>query len=192
MASPASLSHLHPPNRDDLLGATHPSDHNAVYAIQHKGASEAARKRRLEKIARRRKRDEETAKKEGRSSGSGDGGYGHSPAFLVPVPVYFYDPMYDSRMTGCAAETGHVVDTQPGAGCVIVRVILTSLCSRSLTGFYVKDTVSGFVDFFDLAGCGNDGGGGGDGGGGDGGGGGGDGGGGGGGDGGGGGCGGGD
>ncbi|KAJ7042053.1 hypothetical protein C8F04DRAFT_1078148 [Mycena alexandri] len=76
-------SYLIPPNRDTLLAATHPSDHNAVFAFHHKAASEAAQRRRREKIAKRAQRE----LKEGKAGGRR--GLAHDPAFLVPVPMYY-------------------------------------------------------------------------------------------------------
>jgi hypothetical protein len=52
-------SQLVPPNRDDLLAATHPSDHNAVFAFHKKWASEASQKNRREKFAKRQKANAE-------------------------------------------------------------------------------------------------------------------------------------
>ncbi|KAK0190289.1 hypothetical protein F5146DRAFT_1043593 [Armillaria mellea] len=91
-------SHLVPPrDRSDLLAATHPSDHNAVYSF------DALRRARLEKRERRIKREEGKGISRNRS-------VGHDPAFLVPVPLYF------GYGTGCVATTGHVVGGGGGVG----------------------------------------------------------------------------
>ncbi|KAK0236838.1 hypothetical protein EDD85DRAFT_1007048 [Armillaria nabsnona] len=84
-------SHLVPPrDRSDLLAATHPSDHNAVYSYLHRDQVSSMRQARLETRERRLKREE------GR-------GVDHDTAFLVPVPLDF------NYGTECVATTGHVV-----------------------------------------------------------------------------------
>ncbi|KAK0472456.1 hypothetical protein IW261DRAFT_1343552 [Armillaria novae-zelandiae] len=96
-------SHLVPPrDRSDLLAATHPSDHNAVYLFKYKEQIDAQRRARLTKRQRKIRRDE----KKGMSRNSVD----HDPAFLVPVPLYF------NRDAGCVAMTGHVVGGRGGVG----------------------------------------------------------------------------
>ncbi|KAK0491665.1 hypothetical protein IW261DRAFT_1438902 [Armillaria novae-zelandiae] len=104
-------SHLVPPrDRSDLLAATHPSDHNAVYSFMHQGQVDALRRARLEKRERRIKREEGRGISRNRS-------VGHDPAFLVPVPLYF------GYGTGCVATTGHVVGGGGGVGgCAAVGV----------------------------------------------------------------------
>ncbi|KAF7294634.1 hypothetical protein MIND_01000000 [Mycena indigotica] len=96
-------SYLVPPNRDDILAATHPSDHNAVFAFHHKAQSEAAQRRRREKIAKRAQRDE--------ANGTKKRDVVHDPAFLVPVPLY-----YGAGVAGCAAFGGSVVNGGIGVG----------------------------------------------------------------------------
>ncbi|KAJ6465113.1 hypothetical protein C8R47DRAFT_991660 [Mycena vitilis] len=105
-------SYLIPPDRDDLLAATHPSDHNAVFAFHHKAASEAAQRRRREKIAKRTQRDLDAAaagKLNGRRS------VDHDPAFLVAVPMYYTPGVFagsgsviygGAGIGGCAAVSG--------------------------------------------------------------------------------------
>lgn len=106
-------SYLIPPKRDDLLAATHPSDHNAVFAFHHKSASEFAQRRRRLKIEKRQQRDlkrEQAGKLDRRN-------VQHDPAFLVPVPLY-----YSSAMVGCAAFSGGVINGGVGfGGCAAVR-----------------------------------------------------------------------
>jgi LmbE family N-acetylglucosaminyl deacetylase len=100
-------AHLVPPEHDKLLAATHPSDHNAVYAL-HKRVSSSGQVKRRKKIAKREKRARERGSQPNRA-------YGHDPAFLVPVPMYFGGP-------GCVAATGNVIDSGDGgvAGCAPV------------------------------------------------------------------------
>ncbi|KAK7035892.1 hypothetical protein R3P38DRAFT_3484110 [Favolaschia claudopus] len=96
-------SYLVPPNRDDLLAATHPSDHNAVYAFHHKAKSEAARRKRRAQIAKRQKRDAISGRRTRAP---------HDPAFLVPVPMYYYS----QSAGGCVGASGSVVDGGVGGG----------------------------------------------------------------------------
>ncbi|GLB34355.1 putative glycine-rich domain-containing protein-like [Lyophyllum shimeji] len=79
-------------------GATHPSDHNAVFLFHRKNAGLEARARRLERVWKL------NAAKEGE--------HGHDPAFLVPVPEYWTYPLD----VVCAATPGGVVNN-PGGGC---------------------------------------------------------------------------
>ncbi|KAJ7343339.1 hypothetical protein DFH08DRAFT_703050 [Mycena albidolilacea] len=106
-------SYLIPPKRDDLLAATHPSDHNAVFAFHHKSESESAQRRRRLKIEKRQQRDlkrEQEGKLDRRN-------VQHDPAFLIPVPLY-----YPSAMVGCAAFSGSVINGGGGfGGCAAVR-----------------------------------------------------------------------
>lgn len=92
-------------HRPELRAATHPSDHNAVFAFQHAKESEAAQKRRREKIAKREAREAKKGERER------EGRNGHDPAFLVPVPMYYYGVM----PVGCAAGTGSVVTGGAGS-----------------------------------------------------------------------------
>ncbi|KAF8215340.1 hypothetical protein K438DRAFT_1749388 [Mycena galopus ATCC 62051] len=117
--------HLIPPNRDDLLAATHPSDHNAVFAFHNKAASEAAQRRRREKIADRRQRD--TALDFGRAqmgkrSDQSRRNVRHDPAFLIPIPLH-YTPV----MAGCAASTGNIINGGTGFGGALVLVVVGEL-----------------------------------------------------------------
>ncbi|KAK0499370.1 hypothetical protein EDD18DRAFT_1460304 [Armillaria luteobubalina] len=87
--------HLVPPrDRSDLLAATHPSDHNAVYLSKYKEQVDAQRYARQTKRQRRIRRDEENGMRKG---------VDHDPAFLVPVPLCF------NRDVECVAMTGHVL-----------------------------------------------------------------------------------
>ncbi|KAJ7184501.1 hypothetical protein C8R46DRAFT_883048 [Mycena filopes] len=108
----AHPSHLVPPNRAALLAATHPSDHNAVFAFHHKAASEAAQRRRREKIAKRAERE----RKDGTARAAGGV---HDPAFLIPVPLY-YSPMF--------LGTGNIVNGGTGYGaCAAVGTLFFSV-----------------------------------------------------------------
>ncbi|KAF7353803.1 hypothetical protein MVEN_01065800 [Mycena venus] len=102
-------SYLIPPDREDLRAATHPSDHNAVFALHRKAQSEAAQCRRREKIAKRQQRDLERAQ-----AGKLDGrrNVQHDPAFLIPVPLYYTGV----NMGGCLASTGNVIHGGSGFG----------------------------------------------------------------------------
>ncbi|KAK0189741.1 hypothetical protein F5146DRAFT_1052324 [Armillaria mellea] len=84
-------SHLVPPgDASDLVAATHPSDHSAVYSYLYRDQVRAMRQARVEKREWRLKREQ------GKSAG-------HDLAFLVPVPLDF------NYGTECVATTGHVV-----------------------------------------------------------------------------------
>ncbi|KAG7447867.1 uncharacterized protein BT62DRAFT_870840, partial [Guyanagaster necrorhizus] len=88
-------SYLDPPrDRDDLLAATHPSDHNTVYSFQNRRQLYALRRGRREKRERRIKREEEKGT-------SGNRSVDHDPAFLMPVSLSF-------DYVGCVTRTGHV------------------------------------------------------------------------------------
>ncbi|KAF7323286.1 hypothetical protein HMN09_00109400 [Mycena chlorophos] len=86
-------SYLIPPNRDDLLAATHASDHNAVFAFHHKLESDAARRRRRQKNHKRAARDA--------AKGVPKRGVVHDPAFLVPVPMYYYNSACGNGLLCC-------------------------------------------------------------------------------------------
>ncbi|KAJ7778735.1 hypothetical protein DFH07DRAFT_730681 [Mycena maculata] len=103
-------SYLVPPDRDDLLAATHPSDHNAVFAFHHKKTAEAAQRLRREKIAKRTQRDLERARSGKAVDPLRPRNGQHHPAFLIPIPMY-YTPM----LAGCAATLGAVVYGEGGA-----------------------------------------------------------------------------
>ncbi|KAK0230087.1 hypothetical protein IW262DRAFT_377559 [Armillaria fumosa] len=91
--------HLVPPrDRSDLLAATHPSDHNAVYLSKYTQEVDAQRRARQAKRQRRIRRDEE--------NGMRRNGVDHDPAFLVPVPLYCD--------TECVATTGRVLGRGSG------------------------------------------------------------------------------
>ena len=113
--------HLIPPEQDDLLSATHPSDHNAVFAFHHKARSEAAQRRRREKISKRQQKANERVKS-GKLDPKGEGQvHGHDAAFLVPVPLY-YMPV----VAGCAMVTGAIVNNSGAGGiggCATVSIV---------------------------------------------------------------------
>ncbi|KAJ7448314.1 hypothetical protein FB451DRAFT_1053890 [Mycena latifolia] len=68
-------SYLLPSGRADILAATHPSDHNAVFMLARKSAGLDAQQHRRLKIAKRTQKDER------------GGPPPHDPAFLIPVPL---------------------------------------------------------------------------------------------------------
>jgi hypothetical protein len=102
-------STINPPNRDDSLLATHPSDHNAVYVdvVSHKG-----REKRLSKTQKRKARDLEKLKHGKLDEKTYQRGLDHNTAFLVPVPMYYG---YGVPMAACGGSGGTF-----GAGCVTV------------------------------------------------------------------------
>ena len=89
-------SSIIPPDRDDCLLATHPSDHNAVYVdtISHRG-----REKRLSKTQKRKARDLEKLKRGKLDEKTYQRGLDHNAAFLVPVPLYYG---YGIPMAGCS------------------------------------------------------------------------------------------
>jgi hypothetical protein len=105
-------SHLVPPNRDELLAATHPSDHNAIFAFHRKWVSEASQKLRREKFARRQRTNAELAKSGQIDRRDIERSRGHDPAFLMPVPMFYYAPVG----VGCVAPGGHVVNSAGSGG----------------------------------------------------------------------------
>ena len=102
-------SSANPPNRDDCLLATHPSDHNAVYVniISHKG-----REKRLSKTQKRKTRDMEKLKQGKLDEKTYNRGLDHNAAFLVPVPVYYG---YGYPLAACVGIGGGF-----GVGCATV------------------------------------------------------------------------
>lgn len=107
-----------PPNRDDCLLATHPSDHNAVYVdiVSHRG-----REKRLSKTQKRKARDLDKLKHGKLDEKAYQRGLDHNAAFLVPVPVYYG---YGVGGAACAGGGGFV------AGCAAVSSFL--VCFRYL------------------------------------------------------------
>lgn len=98
------------PPKSDARAATHPSDHNAVFALHDMSASLRRREKRKHKAESRRLR----AEREGQITARRDRGVDHGIAFLYPVPMYYYYP------GGCVAATGGVVNG--GLGCAVVSV----------------------------------------------------------------------
>lgn len=83
-------SALRPPARPDALSATHPSEHNAVHAHgPHSALTAAVRARRAEKVAARRRCDEENVRKGKMDPSLLKRGEGHDRAFLVPIPMQY-------------------------------------------------------------------------------------------------------
>ncbi|KAF7974265.1 hypothetical protein HWV62_13052 [Athelia sp. TMB] len=96
-------SFLLPPDHPDSIGATHPSDHNSVFAFHHSAKSDAARRKRAAKAERRRARDTANMEKGKLAREAHARGWGHQQAFLEPVP-YYYGPGFG----GCLAWYGGV------------------------------------------------------------------------------------
>ena len=126
-------SQLVPPNRDDLLAATHPSDHNAVFAFHRKWFSRTSQKSRRKKFAQRQKANAELAKAGRLDNRDIERSHGHNPAFLIPVPLYYSNPVG----VGCVATSGNVVnsasDTGGIGGCAGVSCCLACFCLFILT-----------------------------------------------------------
>lgn len=107
-------SYLLPPENPDILQATHPSDHNSVFAFHHEGQSEASRRNRRAKALKRRQRDAENVQKGKLDREAYERGDGHGQAFLMPIPLYygyaacgaFYGGVYGSGVGACAAGAG--------------------------------------------------------------------------------------
>lgn len=109
-------SFLLPPANPDILQATHPSDHNAVFAFHHQGQSETSRRKRRIKAMKRRQRDAEKVQKGKLDREAYERGEGHGLAFLTPIPLYygygyascaaFYGGVYGNSAGACAAGAG--------------------------------------------------------------------------------------
>lgn len=98
------------PTNPVFLQATHPSDHDAVFAFHRQNQSEQLRRKRRSKAVKRRQRDARMVKK-----GKLDGevyrrGEGHNQAFLTPIPGY-----YVYGYGGCTAFHGGVYGGSAGA-----------------------------------------------------------------------------
>jgi hypothetical protein len=106
---PSSANKLLLPLKSEASAATHPSDHNAVFALHDMSASLRAREKRTRKAEARRLR----AERDGQMVRN-DRGVDHGIAFLYPVPMYYYYP------GGCVAAAGGVVNG--GLGCAVVSV----------------------------------------------------------------------
>lgn len=98
-------AYLLPPQNPDILQATHPSDHNAVYAFHHEGQNEKSRRERRAKALKRRQRDAQKVQKGKLDKGAYARGDGHEAAFLTPIPLYYG---YGGIYAGCAAYYGGV------------------------------------------------------------------------------------
>jgi hypothetical protein len=102
------------PPKSDARAATHPSDHNAVFALHDMSGSLQRREKRKRKAETRRLRAEREGKMVRR-----DTTIDHGIAFLYPVPMFYYFP------GGCVAIGGGVVNE--GLGCAIVSVDIAVL-----------------------------------------------------------------
>ncbi|KIK81036.1 hypothetical protein PAXRUDRAFT_15460 [Paxillus rubicundulus Ve08.2h10] len=95
--TPVAHSALRPPS--EAAVGTHPSDHNAVFAMHNAKASLRAREQRQQKTERRRLREEremQAVNRDGRRSL----GPVHGQAFLYPVPLYY------APIGGCVLYVG--------------------------------------------------------------------------------------
>ncbi|KAG1808580.1 uncharacterized protein BJ212DRAFT_1381845 [Suillus subaureus] len=99
------------PPKSDARAATHPSDHNAVFALHNMSASLRQRENRARKAEMRRLQAERNGRVVKR-----DGDVDHGIAFLYPVPMFYYYP------GGCVAAAGAVVNG--GLGCAAVSVVV--------------------------------------------------------------------
>ena len=107
--SPQKTSQINPPDRDDYLLATHPSDHNAVYV---EGITHNAREKRADKTRKRKDRDSKKSKRSGTDQEAHGRSQEHGLAFLVPVPIYY----------GYGCPSG--VPRGPDGACAAVSVCL--------------------------------------------------------------------
>ncbi|KIK41875.1 hypothetical protein CY34DRAFT_84653 [Suillus luteus UH-Slu-Lm8-n1] len=99
------------PPKSDARAATHPSDHNAVFALQNMSTSMRRRENRTRKAEMRRLR----AERDGRGV-KRDGNVDHGIAFLYPVPTFYNYP------GGCVVAAGAVVNG--GSGCAVVSLVV--------------------------------------------------------------------
>lgn len=94
----------------NFLQATHPSDHDAVFAFHLQSQSETSRRNRRSKAVKRRQRDAEKVRKGKLDGDVYQRGEGHDQAFLTPIPVcYIYG------YGGCTAFHGGVYGGNAGA-----------------------------------------------------------------------------
>ncbi|KAG2145431.1 uncharacterized protein EDB93DRAFT_504192 [Suillus bovinus] len=138
------------PTKSDACAATHPSDHNAVFALHNMSASLRHRKNRARKAEMRRQRAERNG------VAVRNGNVDHGIAFLYPVPMFYY---YSG---GCVAATGAVVNG--GLGCAVGAgscSIGASTCGGFSAGCGVGGGGFGTSGFGGGGGCGGGGGGGG-------------------------------
>jgi hypothetical protein len=112
LSSQATSDVLSLPPKSDARAATHPSDHNAVFALHDMTASLRHRENRARKAEMRMLRAERNGKVVKR-----DGDVDHGIAFLYPVPMFYYYP------GGCVAVAGAVVNGTSGCATVSVLVV---------------------------------------------------------------------
>ncbi|KAG6845592.1 hypothetical protein H0H87_007271 [Tephrocybe sp. NHM501043] len=82
-------------DHDNAQAATHPSDHNAIYAY-HRWLSSWKRTQRQKKIVKRERREVINRER-------------HDPGFLIPIPLYYAE-------AGCVAASGHIIGKGEAAG----------------------------------------------------------------------------
>lgn len=113
---------LQPP--ETATPGTHPSDHNAVFAMHNHRSALNARERRQQKSERRRRREAREATEGGKSAPDvqhvcdRDRDRNHPEPFLYPIPLYYVP------IAGCVVGVGRVVDGGVGAQCASVRDVL--------------------------------------------------------------------
>ncbi|KAF9463653.1 hypothetical protein BDZ94DRAFT_1258236 [Collybia nuda] len=106
-------SYLVPLDRSDLLAATHPSDHSAVFAVHKQKSGERAQAARRRQFEKGRRREEQLIKEGTSDPRVAERTQAHGQAFLVPVPIYF---VYGPTTVGCVTGTGSFVDELSGMG----------------------------------------------------------------------------
>ena len=116
--SPEKKSQITPPNRDDYLFATHPSDHNAVHVD---GITHKAREKRNHKTRKRKDRELKKLKRGETDNEVYERSQQHGLAFLVPVPLYY----------GYGCPSG--VPCGPDGACAAVSVRLPDRALQFLT-----------------------------------------------------------
>ncbi|KAG6811928.1 hypothetical protein H0H93_014102, partial [Arthromyces matolae] len=105
---------LIPPPREDLLSATHPSEHNAVFVWDTKHSSTNLQQTRRDKFRKRQERDAKErakAKLPPVTSEQRRRMEEHEMAFLIPIPFY-----YGFAVGTCAAYGGNVVYSANNVG----------------------------------------------------------------------------
>ncbi|KAK7442085.1 hypothetical protein VKT23_016359 [Stygiomarasmius scandens] len=116
--------YLSPPDRPGARDATHPSDHNAVYALHTRKQADAGRKERETRYAKGLKKAE---KGKGKAEGSvtrmwsGSTSSPHPQPFLVPIPMELLNESSDSP--SCVATVSNVVNASDGSGGLLCAVV---------------------------------------------------------------------
>ncbi|KAK7442082.1 hypothetical protein VKT23_016357 [Stygiomarasmius scandens] len=114
--------YLSPPDRPGARDTTHPSDHNAVYALHMKKQADVGRKERETKYAKGLKKAE---KGKGKAEGSvartrSDSTSLHPQPFLVPIPMEVLNE--SSNNPSCVATVSNIVNASDGSGGLLCAV----------------------------------------------------------------------